>query len=101
MHHRLKILLYVPNVIGYARLLMIISAFHICINDSFAFLALYALQALLDGMPHPSSPAVLTVLLGVDGYAARALGQSSAFGAWVFLFPFYIAVSTSKARCGC
>ena len=59
----LAVLLYVPNLIGYARLLLIAAAFHIpglYAEKPSAFLGLYALSAVLDG---------------VDGLAARRLNQ--------------------------
>lgn len=65
-----QVLLFVPNVIGYTRLALIVASFHSgCFDKQPAlFLGLYAANAALDG---------------VDGAAARRLGQTSAFGAWL------------------
>ncbi|XP_060078025.1 CDP-diacylglycerol--glycerol-3-phosphate 3-phosphatidyltransferase-like [Ylistrum balloti] len=60
------VLLYVPNIIGYARLCLLalsISTF----DTPVMFLIFYSVSAILDGF---------------DGYAARKLNQMSAFGAW-------------------
>ncbi|XP_037092298.1 uncharacterized protein LOC119112291 [Pollicipes pollicipes] len=63
-----KILLYVPNLIGYVRVACLAGAWQ-CRHDQASMLVLlYAAQAVLDG---------------VDGWAARRLGQCSSFGAWL------------------
>jgi len=57
---------FVPNLIGYSRIIFAILAFYYC-NDRYElFFIFYALSAILDM---------------ADGYAARALGQASRFGA--------------------
>ncbi|RDD38040.1 CDP-diacylglycerol--inositol 3-phosphatidyltransferase [Trichoplax sp. H2] len=62
-----KILFYVPNLIGYARLLLLaISCVYF--DDTIPFLYLYSISIILDGF---------------DGYFARKLNQISAFGAWL------------------
>eukprot|EP01051_Picozoa_sp_SAG22_P005674 SAG22_NODE_344_length_11914_cov_6.665679_2_plen_242_part_00 len=76
----LTVLLYVPNLIGYLRLALLVAAFHggqlfglgpgetVPSARPLHFLGLYAASALLDGL---------------DGIAARRLDQCSAFGAWL------------------
>ncbi|XP_033747515.1 uncharacterized protein LOC117332639 [Pecten maximus] len=62
-----EVLLYVPNIIGYARLCLL--AVSISMYDSpVIFLIFYCISAILDGF---------------DGYAARKLNQMSGFGAWL------------------
>ncbi|CAH1801376.1 unnamed protein product [Owenia fusiformis] len=61
-----EILLYVPNIIGYIRILLIATSISFYWQPP-VFLTLYILSVLLDGL---------------DGYAARQLNQISAFGAW-------------------
>jgi len=61
-----SVYLYVPNLIGYARIALNLVAVHYAISDYQRCLACYGVSALLDA---------------VDGYAARVLGQSSLFGA--------------------
>jgi phosphatidylglycerophosphate synthase len=67
MHY--SVLIYVPNVIGYIRLIILITGWFFY-DSVYVFLPLYSLSAFLDG---------------IDGCVARALGQCSAFGAWVSL----------------
>eukprot|EP01120_Amphizonella_sp_Union-15-10_P017114 TRINITY_DN9410_c0_g1_i2.p1 TRINITY_DN9410_c0_g1~~TRINITY_DN9410_c0_g1_i2.p1 ORF type:complete len:252 (+),score=35.82 TRINITY_DN9410_c0_g1_i2:100-756(+) len=57
---------FVPNLIGYTRILLAIYGFYVCFSQPLIFLALYAISELLDA---------------VDGHVARALDQSSRFGA--------------------
>lgn len=64
----LQVLLYVPNVIGYCRLLMFLVGLWFEPVLPELFVALYVSQILLDG---------------VDGYLARKLNQCSLFGAWL------------------
>jgi CDP-diacylglycerol--inositol 3-phosphatidyltransferase len=52
MPSRWQVLFYVPNLIGYARLVLILLAFHVFRSDPLVFLGLYALQAILDGAWH-------------------------------------------------
>jgi CDP-diacylglycerol--inositol 3-phosphatidyltransferase len=61
----LPVYLYVPNIIGYVRIALNFIALRYAVSDYSAFLACYALSALLDA---------------ADGFAARALNQSSMFG---------------------
>ncbi|KAJ1638437.1 hypothetical protein T492DRAFT_944669 [Pavlovales sp. CCMP2436] len=61
----LPVYLYVPNLIGYVRVALNFVALHYALSDFRACLGCYALSALLDAL---------------DGYAARALDQSSTFG---------------------
>lgn len=56
---------FVPNLIGYVRVALNFVALHYALSDYRVSLACYAASALLDA---------------ADGYAARALGQSSLFG---------------------
>lgn len=58
--------LYVPNLIGYARVVFAFFAWHVAFTDHVMFFAWYGLSMGLDA---------------VDGVAARALGQTSKFGA--------------------
>ncbi|KAK4014090.1 hypothetical protein OUZ56_026635 [Daphnia magna] len=64
----LAIPFYVPNLIGYARLVLIIAAHHIKDESPETAVLLYAIFAACDG---------------IDGYAARKLNQCSSFGAWL------------------
>jgi len=57
---------FVPNLIGYTRIIFAVAAFYYCYDNYVAFFTFYALSAILDM---------------ADGYAARALGQASRFGA--------------------
>ncbi|XP_052799889.1 uncharacterized protein LOC128231295 isoform X2 [Mya arenaria] len=61
-----EILLYIPNLIGYARLSLLVASL-VYFERPWIFLCLYAVSVSLDA---------------VDGIAARALKQTSAFGAW-------------------
>lgn len=61
----LEIFLFVPNLIGYLRLLLIAVSWYY-IEDYAIFLPLYIFSAILDG---------------IDGWAARRLGQVSDYGA--------------------
>ena len=65
-HTRSSILLYVPNLIGYARLTLLALAVPFFQSHPPAFLGLYLLQMSLDM---------------VDGYLARLLSQESRIGA--------------------
>jgi CDP-diacylglycerol--inositol 3-phosphatidyltransferase len=60
-----SVYLYVPNLIGYVRILLIVVAFH-NISDYKTFFICYALSQVLDM---------------ADGYAARLLKQSTKYGA--------------------
>ncbi|KAI8783114.1 uncharacterized protein LOC106056212 [Biomphalaria glabrata] len=62
----LEVLFYIPNVIGYVRILLAIGAF-LFYHDPTWFTILYTASISLDG---------------IDGYLARRLHQCSAFGAW-------------------
>jgi len=57
--------LFIPNLIGYARVLLVIAAFYFNASPAL-FFACYALSELLDA---------------VDGYAARHFNQSTKYGA--------------------
>jgi len=57
---------YVPNIIGYARILFTTIAFYYAYDDYVKFFILYSISELLDI---------------ADGHAARYLGQCSKFGA--------------------
>ncbi|KAF2070013.1 hypothetical protein CYY_008670 [Polysphondylium violaceum] len=61
-----KIYTYVPNIIGYFRVLFAILAFMYSHDDFIKFFVFYAISALLDM---------------ADGHAARLLNQCSQFGA--------------------
>ncbi|XP_078482596.1 uncharacterized protein LOC113474121 [Ciona intestinalis] len=65
MNKNLKTLLFIPNIIGYVRFILICWSW--CnIEESYSFLVAYILNVLLDG---------------VDGWTARKLNQVSSFGA--------------------
>jgi len=57
---------YVPNIIGYARIILAGAAIYFAFTDYILFFIFYALSQILDQW---------------DGYAARALDQCSKFGA--------------------
>lgn len=61
-----NVFLFVPNLIGYARVILMIASFFFAFHRFEVFLGLYWLSFLLDA---------------ADGHAARLLGQSSKFGA--------------------
>ncbi|KAK7475673.1 hypothetical protein BaRGS_00033099 [Batillaria attramentaria] len=61
-----EVLMYVPNVIGYIRILLTVLAFVLYAHPAW-FLTLYSTAVILDAF---------------DGYCARTLNQCSAFGAW-------------------
>ncbi|XP_034557010.1 uncharacterized protein si:ch1073-145m9.1 [Notolabrus celidotus] len=61
------ILLYWPNIIGYMRIGLLLSAWA-AHETPFLFIILYSISVALDG---------------VDGWLARKLGQTSRFGAWL------------------
>ncbi|KAF2360663.1 CDP-alcohol phosphatidyltransferase [Trinorchestia longiramus] len=64
-----QILFFVPNLIGYVRLLLVVSAFCFLTWECYSyFVVFYAFSITLDG---------------IDGWAARKLKQCSKFGAWL------------------
>ncbi|XP_067864312.1 uncharacterized protein si:ch1073-145m9.1 [Heptranchias perlo] len=63
----LKVFLYVPNVIGYIRILLLLVSWW-TFNYPAVFVPCYVISIILDG---------------VDGLAARQLNQVSEFGAWL------------------
>nr|CAH0106330.1 unnamed protein product [Daphnia galeata] len=60
--------LYVPNVIGYMRLILIVTGHLIKDESPITAMLFYAIFAALDG---------------IDGWVARKLNQCSSFGAWL------------------
>jgi CDP-diacylglycerol--inositol 3-phosphatidyltransferase len=56
----------IPNLIGYLRILLVVSAFCICFHHPYWFVGLYGASQLLDGL---------------DGYVARRLRQATMYGA--------------------
>jgi len=62
----IEILLYVPNLIGYTRVLLLCAAYYYMLSDYKIAVALYGISGILDIF---------------DGYAARYLNQCSKFGA--------------------
>eukprot|EP00118_Oscarella_pearsei_P010334 m.63034 g.63034 ORF g.63034 m.63034 type:complete len:195 (+) comp35128_c0_seq6:74-658(+) len=62
-----SVYLFVPNLIGYARLVLVLLAY-VLFHYPIPFLVIYGFSAALDGF---------------DGYAARKYNQMSAFGAWL------------------
>lgn len=65
MARAIEILLYVPNLIGYARVLLLFATFWVMKNDYLLAIIFYSLSSILDAF---------------DGYYARKLNQSSKFG---------------------
>ncbi|CAN1134533.1 CDP-diacylglycerol--inositol 3-phosphatidyltransferase 1 [Linum perenne] len=63
---KLSVYLYIPNIIGYVRVLMNIYAFAICFTNKRLFCLLYFISFVCDG---------------IDGWAARKFNQVSTFGA--------------------
>ncbi|KAF8033192.1 hypothetical protein BT93_D1944 [Corymbia citriodora subsp. variegata] len=63
---KLSVYLYIPNIIGYIRVLMNCVAFAICFSNKKLFSVLYFLSFVCDG---------------VDGWCARKFNQVSTFGA--------------------
>eukprot|EP01013_Petalomonas_cantuscygni_P017388 TRINITY_DN34542_c0_g1_i1.p1 TRINITY_DN34542_c0_g1~~TRINITY_DN34542_c0_g1_i1.p1 ORF type:complete len:217 (-),score=45.65 TRINITY_DN34542_c0_g1_i1:385-1035(-) len=61
-----KVWFYVPNLIGYARVVLAIASFYVAFSSPLLFVIFYMTSFLLDA---------------ADGYAARTLHQSSRFGA--------------------
>ena len=61
-----SIYLYVPNLIGYLRIVLVFLGYGLALVDYRITVVSYMLSQLLDA---------------ADGYAARVLGQSSTFGA--------------------
>jgi len=61
-----QVLLYVPNLIGYARILLLLASLPFMLSDPWTTAGLYMLSALLDAF---------------DGHAARLLNQCTKFGA--------------------
>ncbi|XP_039065761.1 probable CDP-diacylglycerol--inositol 3-phosphatidyltransferase 2 [Hibiscus syriacus] len=62
----LSVYLYIPNIVGYIRILLNCYAFAICFSSKRLFSALYFLSFVCDA---------------VDGWCARKLDQASTFGA--------------------
>ncbi|XP_077234747.1 CDP-diacylglycerol--inositol 3-phosphatidyltransferase 1-like isoform X1 [Tasmannia lanceolata] len=62
----LRVYLYIPNIIGYMRVLMNCIAFARCFSDKKLFAALYFISFICDGL---------------DGWFARKFNQVSTFGA--------------------
>lgn len=63
----LEIFFFIPNIVGYIRLLLIAVSW-IYIEEPFIFLPLYILNVILDE---------------VDGWTARRFNQVSSYGAWL------------------
>ena len=66
MAGRGNVYLFIPNLIGYARVILAFMAFHVAATSPLMFFTYYSLSQLLDAF---------------DGWAARVLNQSSQFGA--------------------
>ncbi|CAH3151330.1 unnamed protein product [Pocillopora meandrina] len=64
---RENVLLFIPNLIGYVRVILLFASW-IFFNNPVLFLCFYTASVLLDGL---------------DGIVARQLNQTSAFGAWL------------------
>ncbi|KAL0972738.1 hypothetical protein UPYG_G00194130 [Umbra pygmaea] len=61
------VFVYLPNIIGYIRIVLIFTAW-IAFNNRVMFVSAYSISVILDGL---------------DGWMARRLGQTSLFGAWL------------------
>lgn len=72
------IYLFVPNIIGYGRIVMALAAFVVAFDSPQWFLVLYSISFILDA---------------ADGWAARKLNQSSNFGAVLDMFTDRAATS--------
>jgi len=57
---------FIPNLIGYGRIILLFAAFYVCFDSHLWFFVFYALSQLLDAL---------------DGHAARAFNQCTKFGA--------------------
>lgn len=73
-----QVLLYVPNLIGYARIILLIASLFFMLNDPWTTAGLYMSSALLDAF---------------DGHAARILNQCSKFGAMLDMLTDRVATS--------
>ncbi|CAB4014616.1 CDP-diacylglycerol--inositol 3-phosphatidyltransferase, partial [Paramuricea clavata] len=62
-----RILYFVPNIIGYVRIILLVASWIHIDSDPKLFVVLYVASVVLDAL---------------DGIAARKLNQTSAFGAW-------------------
>ncbi|KAF3952127.1 hypothetical protein ACB098_07G146900 [Castanea mollissima] len=62
---KLSVYLYIPNIIGYLRIIMNITAFALCYSNKWLFSVLYIFSFVFDG---------------VDGWCARKFNQVSTFG---------------------
>ena len=60
------VFLFVPNLIGFARVALLVASLWYALGEPVVFLGLYTASFLLDA---------------ADGHAARLLGQTSQFGA--------------------
>ena len=76
----LQVLLFIPNLIGYARLIMALTAFQVAFESPHHFLLLYTASFVLDA---------------ADGWAARRWNQCTMFG--TILDMFTDRASTSAA----
>ena len=65
-HSETSVYFFIPNLIGYVRILLCVVAFAVATDHYFIFYACYAFSQILDQW---------------DGWAARKYGQSSRFGA--------------------
>jgi CDP-diacylglycerol--inositol 3-phosphatidyltransferase len=65
MARAIEILLYVPNLIGYARVILLFMCYFVMIKNYLLAILFYSVSSLLDAF---------------DGYYARKLNQSSKFG---------------------
>ncbi|XP_077996116.1 uncharacterized protein LOC144449458 [Glandiceps talaboti] len=63
-----NVFLYIPNIIGYLRLLLLFTGYLFFDARPVLFVVIYSISVILDG---------------IDGFVARKLNQVSAFGAWL------------------
>ncbi|KAH9648446.1 CDP-diacylglycerol--inositol 3-phosphatidyltransferase 1 [Citrus sinensis] len=63
---KLSVYLYIPNIIGYVRVLLNCIAFYLCFSDKRVFSVLYFISFVCDA---------------IDGWCARKFNQVSTFGA--------------------
>jgi len=78
MVRALEILLYVPNLIGYARILLLLLALYYMEKNYYYTVFIYGVSSFLDAF---------------DGYYARKLNQSSKFGAVLDMLTDRVATS--------
>ena len=75
MRDDVRVLLLVPNLIGYARLLCIVMAFTWFAEDTWLLFGLYVLQAALDGWIRASAGSARGLIIGRGRWNSRAAAR--------------------------